>query len=43
MKKSGDSMSHLYNLRKKFELGFGLKDGNMLKVVVLDIEMRNRN
>lgn len=26
-------MSHLYNLRKKFELGFGLKDGNMLKVV----------
>lgn len=26
-------MSYLYNLRMKFELSFGLKDGNMLKLL----------
>ena len=34
-------MSHLYNLRKKFELGFGLKDGKVKSC--MGIEMRSRN
>lgn len=35
-------MSHLYSLRKKFELGFGLKDGKV-KSCCMGIEMRSRN